>query len=208
MHLDFWMPEVHAGRRALMVSQASGRDIVRLQCQNGPSTGAWLTTVPAASLGLEIHPAMYRLLARLWMGVPLLSNEEHFITCPFCQDAADAYGDHFLCCKKYQFHSRHQAIVGTLTHFLRSSGLTVQNEVKIGERERPADVFLNRWTAAEPAAVDVTVTHPLAPSYGLSVQAASKALKEKESRKIAKYAHIFDAVQVTFVPMAFSISAS
>ena len=80
----------------------------------------------------------------------------------------------------------------------------MQNEVKIGERERPADVFLNRWTAAEPAAVDVTVTHPLAPSYGLSVQAASKALKEKESRKNAKYAHIFDAVQVTFVPMAFS----
>ena len=37
------------------------------------------------------------------VGIP----QEEFIACPFCREAADAHGDHFLC-KKYQFHFRHQ----------------------------------------------------------------------------------------------------
>ena len=45
----------------------------------------------------------------------------------------------------------------------------VANELHIEGRERPADRFVNRWTAADPAAVDVAVTHPLAPSLGLNI---------------------------------------
>ena len=95
-------------------------------------------------------------------------------------------------------------MVSTTTHFLRSAGIRVRNKVQVGDRQRPADILMDNWTGAEPAAVDVTVTHSLAPSLGLSAQAAKRSLVEKENRKLAKYADIFDNCQVMFVPMAFS----
>ena len=67
------------------------------------------------------------------------------------------------CCNKVEFYTRHQVIVKCLTAFVAASGIRTTNEVQVGGRERPADIFLDRWTTTEPAAVDVTVTHLLAP---------------------------------------------
>ena len=63
-------------------------------------------------------------------------------------------------------------MVDTLTHFIRAAGQRVANEVGVVGRERPADLFLERWNEGGAAAVDVTVTHPLAPSLGWVAQAA------------------------------------
>ena len=41
-----------------------------------------------------------------------------------------------------------------LDHLCRSG---VSNVVQINGRERPADIFVDRWTAPDPAAVDVTI---------------------------------------------------
>ena len=91
LHLDFWMPVAHVAKRALLVSQASGRNVVRLQCQQAPSTGAWVTAFPAASLDLEVSNAMYRTMAKFWMGAPLLSNCSSTAICPFCSESADIF---------------------------------------------------------------------------------------------------------------------
>ena len=142
-------------------SQASGRNVVRLQCQQAPSTGAWLTAFPAASL---VNNAMYRTMAKFWLGAPLLSNCSSTAIYPFCSESSDFFfGDHFLCCKRYDFHARHDAVVAATTRFLRAGGFTIRNEVQMGDRERPADIFISNWTSTEPAALDVTVTHPLHP---------------------------------------------
>ena len=78
----------------------------------------------------------------------------------------DSFGDHLLCCNKAEFYSRHEAVVKILTAFLAAAGLRVANEVQVDGRQRPADIFVDRWTTADPAAIDVTVTHALAPSLG------------------------------------------
>ena len=102
----------------------------------------------------------------------------------------DAFGDHLLCCNNEEFYSRHQVVVKCLTTFVAAAGVRATNEVQVEKRERPADIFLDRWTTAEPVAVDITVTHPLAPSLGLSVRQAKEAAATKERQKIAKYAHL------------------
>ena len=47
-----------------------------------------------------------------------------------------------------------------LTTFVAAAGIPLSNEVHFDGRERPADVFIDRWTTPDPEAVDVTVTHP------------------------------------------------
>ena len=61
-----------------------------------------------------------------------------------------------------EFYSRQQVIVKCLTTFVAAAGIPLPNEVHFDGRERPADVFIDRWTTPDPEAVDVTVTHPLA----------------------------------------------
>ena len=113
----------------------------------------------------------------------------------------DAFGDHILCCNKAEFYSRHQAIVRCLTAFVAAAGVRATNEVQIEGRERPADIFLDRWTTTDPVAVDVTVTHPLAPSLGLNARQAKEAAAAKERRKNTKYAHLIRDKQLHFIPV-------
>ena len=91
-----------------------------------------------------------------------------------------------------------------MTRFIRASGLKADDEVSVRGRERPADIFLERWTGVDPVAVDVTVTHPLAPSLGLSASAARLALAGKERQKLRKYAHLVEANQLSLVPFPMS----
>ena len=127
---------------------------------------AWLHAVPFDALGLEIAGATFMILMRLWLGIELVAcNDDGSHLCPFCRQPAVAFGDHFLCCKQYEFHSRHTAVVDTLTHFIRAAGQRVANKVGVAGREHPADLFLERWCEGRAAAVDVTVIPPLAPRW-------------------------------------------
>ena len=116
----------------------------------------------------------------------------------------DAFGDHLLCCNKAEFYTRHQVIVKCLTAFVTATGVRATNEVQIEGRERPADTFLNRWTTPDPVAVDITVTHPLAPSLGLNARQAKDAAANKERQKVAKYAHLIRDKQLNFIPVALT----
>ena len=66
-----------------------------------------------------------------------------------------------------------------------------------------ADVFLPNY-AVEPTAVDVSITHPLAPSLSLSLQAAKQALCSKAGRKRAKYASLVAERKLNLVPFILS----
>ena len=95
----------------------------------------------------------------------------------------DAFGDHLLCCNKAELYRRHEVIVKCLTVFVTAASVRATNEVQIEGRERPADIYLNRWTTPDPVAVDITVTHPLAPSLGLNARQAKEAAAIREGRK-------------------------
>ena len=151
-------------------------------------------------------PPLYRVLLRWWLGLPLTatSDSDGIRACfPFCAEAMDSYGDHLLCCNKAEFYTRHQAVVHCLTAFLAAAGLRVANEVQVEGRERPADIFVDRWSTADPAAIDVTVTHPLAPSLGLNIRSAKSVAAAKEKQKVAKYAHLIRDKRLNF-PAAFT----
>ena len=116
----------------------------------------------------------------------------------------DSFGDHLLCCNKAEFYSRHQAVVKILTAFLAAAGLRVANEVQIDGRQRPANIFVDRWTTADPAAIDVTVTHALAPSLGLNVRSAKGVAAMKEQLKTKKYSRFIRDKHLQFIPAAFT----
>ena len=101
---------------------------------------------------------------------------------PFCENSTDSFGDHLLCCNKAEFYTRHQVIVKCLTAFVAAAGLRVANEVQIDGRERPTDIFVHRMSTADPAEVDITVTHPLAPSLGLNLRMAKDAVAAKKNK--------------------------
>ena len=130
--------------------------------------------------------------------------QEGPVECPFCGEASDCFGDHVLCCNKAEFCTRHQVLVKCLTAFAAAAGLHVANEVQIDGRQRPADIFVDRWTTADPAAIDVTVSHPLAPSLWLNVRSAKELANTKEKQKIAKYAHLIAEKQLHFIPVAIT----
>ena len=65
------------------------------------------------------------------------------------------------------------------------------NEVQIEGRERPADIFMDRLTTAD----------PLAPSLGLNARQAKEAAATKERQKVAKYAHLIREKQLNFIPV-------
>ena len=109
-----------------------------------------------------------------------------------------------MCCKRFEFYTRHESVVQRLTHFVRSAGLRVDNEVSITGWERPADLFVERWSQGESLALDVTITYPLAPGLGLCRQSARKALAQKERRKAQKYAHLLEGHAPSFSTFALS----
>jgi len=88
-----------------------------------------------------------------------------------------------------------------------ASGLRVANEVTVSNKKSPADIFVSHWSDNGPLAVDITVTHPLAPSLGMSVSAARSALEIKEQCKVQKSSDgsgICTEVGLEFAPFALS----
>ena len=124
-------------------AQSRGRDLVRLECQKQPHVGLWLQAMPARTLGLEFTSAELRVLLKWWLGRELISLPENDSTtlCPFCSAPTDCYGDHFVCCKRVEFHSRHLAVVSSLTKMMDASGLRVANEVTVSNKKRPLSLF-------------------------------------------------------------------
>jgi len=138
---------------------------------------------PSSSLGLEFTSAELRVLLRWWLGKEIVDipAADSTTLCPFCSEPCDCYGDHIMCCRRVEFHSRHHAVVSALSHAMESAGLRVTNEVTVTGKKRPADIFISQRSDNGPLAIDVTVTHPLAPSLGLSFSAARSALCQRGS---------------------------
>ena len=153
----WWTEKSHVKASEKLRSQLCGRDLVRLQCQDFTNVGAWLRVIPSRAMGLELPPCTFQILLKWWLGQELVSTGSPSeasppATCPFCQSAADHYGDHFVCCKKVDYHPRHEAVVEQIARFCQASGLKPTMDVAIEGRLRPADVFLPHYTE-EPTAV-------------------------------------------------------
>ena len=101
-------------------------------------------------------------------------------------------------CKRVDFHPRHEAVMGQLARFCQYSGLNPTTDVAIGGGLRPGDIFLPHFSE-EPTAVDVSITHALAPSLGLDAKAANQALHNNAGRKKVKYAALLSRHRLNFI---------
>ena len=135
-------------------------------------------------------------------------------TCPGCVDPIDPFGDHFVACKKDFIYHRHNALRDQLCTVLTSAGISHAKEVLIppgGGRvnpfalERPADILLIGWDRGRDVAVDLTVSHPLAPHcHPLSLEKSKRFLPDAEGSKRSKEGSQCQSAGWGFHPAAFS----
>ena len=197
--LALWSQKIHDFNHDILVNSSSARDRARLRCISGDSAGVWLEPCPIASCGLSFTPAEFSILSRWWLGLNLVP----VCTTPYCTscgDAMDAFGDHALCCKKAGMIERHTHVVQFFWHLATAAGLHVDVEVRAGDNLRPADLLLSHWKGGGPLAVDVSISHPLAPSRSVAaVLSGNDSANEAERDKHTKYDSVCQAAHLLSV---------
>ena len=104
--LKFWMGKVHQAGFAAVMAQARGGDIVSQSFLHGrvaaccPDRRAGARICRCNILDFVAPLAGHRALS------PAMMTALSFALVPFCRQPAYAFGDHYLCCEKYEFHSR------------------------------------------------------------------------------------------------------
>ena len=92
-------------------------------------------------------------------------------------------GDHALGCAKHgERIVRHDQLCDVLYEAASSASLAPVREERHllpGTAERPGDLFIRRWSDGKDAAIDVTVTGPLARTNVVAAAAEAGSAREK-----------------------------
>jgi len=183
----------------LLVDQSAARDRARLRCIKSDSASSWLEPCPASALGLSLVPAEFVVLCKWWLGISIVPPAQ--VVCPSCGDAADCWGDHFLCCKQAGFYLRHNTIAQLVSHMAEAAGFVVLPGVQIYDDLRPADIMLSFWKGGRPLAIDISVCHPLAPSKPIqAIDNGVARASEVEDEKHHHYDPHVAAAHLQFTP--------
>lgn len=169
---------------------AQGNDAVRLHCQTKPHAAAWLAVIPCAAKRTLLPTLSFRCLLRWHLGVPLAaepSDATQALFCPRCPARLDASGHHLVCCRFNNTTGRHYTQVDTLEGIARRAGFACKREQMADNRTRPGDLFFSRLNKDGPAAVDVTVRDPLAPSHACTPARMADWHEAQEQEKRLKY---------------------
>ena len=155
----------HLFQSILMTSSPANK--ARLLSASAPHASSWLSVVPSVGLGLHLDPAKYQIAVLWWLGM----NSSIQSVCPFCPDITlDPLGHHAVSCRHGgDVVIRHNRLRNIFAEFCRRAHLSVRVEVgqglsRVQSNSRPADVLVDAWERAKPAAFDVTVTSPLTPA--------------------------------------------
>ena len=197
----WWTTLIQSRIRESVITSSTLRDRCRLALQKDPHAAAWLTTIPHKALPDLLTGPEFRIALKWWLGLPLC-DPTHITTCPACHSTCDVFGDHWLCCSSSLITRRHNSLRNKLAHCLQSFGLSVQTEVVIGTRDRPADIALLHYDS-RPLALDITISHPLRPSASRDSDAQQSFLTSKETRKNTKYSLLCNREGWLFQPLAF-----
>ena len=125
--------------------------------------------------------------------------------CPECQEPLDAFGDHFVTCRKNGFTRRHNSLRDAWAHVLAAAGIRHAKEVSIPNGDRPADILLVGWDKGLDVCVDLTISSPLGlDAFPLSIERARRHLNEKEKAKKTKQLSQCQAMGWGHHPAAYS----
>ena len=110
-----WAEKLTLQRIKEWKDSGSQRDLCRKALQ-GPTTAAWLSSLPSASPHTQFEHCDYKIAMQWWLGMPLVDPADVGNTCAQCGACQDAFGDHAVCCqKKWPHRTPHlsQGLVGT-----------------------------------------------------------------------------------------------
>ena len=147
------------------LQEGNARDLARLSSLGLKYAGSWLSVVPSPALGLHLRPAEFVPIVRYRLGINVYTSEGN---CPTCGQHSDKTGDHALACVRSRDRiARHDLLRDLIYEAASSASLApVKEEQHLlpGSQARPGDVLIRRWCDGKDAALDVTVTSPLASS--------------------------------------------
>ena len=163
-----------------LTEEGKVREIARLRSLGLPRAGDWLSVVPLPALGLHLRGLEFVPFLRYWLGVPVFVADG---TCPSCSAPSDKMGDHALGCAKHgERIVRHDQLCDVLYEAASSASLAPVREERHllpGTAARPGDLFIRRWSDGKDAAIDVTVTGPLARTNVVAAAAEAGSAREK-----------------------------
>ena len=149
----------HLFNSILMTSSPANK--ARLLSSSAPYASSWLSVVPSVGLGLHLDSSEFHTAVKWWLGM----NSTARSSCPFCPDIAlDPLSHHAVSCRHGgDVVIRHNHLRNIIADLCRRAHLSVRIEVGRGllgshNYSRPADVLVDGWDRAKPAACDVTVT--------------------------------------------------
>ena len=193
--------------RSLLLNQlqeGNVRDLARLTSLGLKYAGSWLSVVPSPALGLHLRPAEFVPIVRYRLGINVYSSEGN---CPACGQESDKLGDHALACVRSRDRiARHDLLRDVIYEAASSASLAPVKEERHllpGTAARPGDVFIRRWSDGKDAALDVTVTSPLASSNLADATARpGGALEKAYDRKMRDTADACRQQGLVFLPIA------
>ena len=203
----WWTKETMRVTRERLISQAVGRDVVRLSQSVGPVVTGWMAAPPSQALGLRIDSARYRSLLRWHLGLPLFPVHWAGVTCPLqCGEPMDPWGDHAVCCRRNKSWQRHLGIQTFVSRCLQARGIPFHLEQSaLGDAKRDADILLPAWSSGAGLAIDVGVCHPCPPSAQVRTpEQGMQVLQHRADRKRKKYGPRCATTGCRFEPMVLS----
>ena len=178
----------------------------RLLASRAPGSGAWLSAVPSASLGLNLDDSALRVAVGLRLEFPLVLAHQ----CT-CGATVDKFGHHGLACKRSAGrHLRHNLLNDTILRALQSANVAAVREppgLLRTDAKRPDGATLVPWSRGRCLVWDATCPDTLAPSYlQRSAAQSGAAAALAEVKKQTKYANLTTAHE--FVPVAIETLGS
>ena len=184
--------------------EGEAREIARMASLGLPRAGSWLSVVPSPALGLHLRAAEFIPVVKYRLGLPIYAKDGN---CPACSKPSDRMGDHSLGCRNTSDRiARHNMLRDVIFEAAASADLGPSREEKHllpGTAARPGDVIIRRWANGKDAAIDITVTGPLAASNVEAAAAkAGAALDKACDRKLRETADACRQEGLVFLPFA------
>ena len=117
----------------------------------------------------------------------------------------DAEGHHLVCCTLNGKTRRHGVVQDALLGVAQKAGFTSRKEKSAPDGSRPGDIFIPRYDADGPAAIDITIRDPIAPSRGTSPITIDGWHQRQERTKIDKYALPCKRLGWKFIPFVMDV---
>jgi hypothetical protein len=186
---------------ANIMAKANSQDKARILSCGMRGSGAAFNATLNPNLGCKLTKEELKFFVCSRLGLRVCNPGR----CQKCQEPLDLLGYHVGTCKYGpNLKMRHNAICEQIYRWCQTAHLNPALEINCTENGTvPADVYIPTWTLGKPAALDVTVVHPLRP---ISINHASKtqgySAKEAENKKKRKYEALCSRKGVQFIPLA------